>query len=230
MLTRLPFLFSRLGGAGPCLLGTLILLILQAGCGKTDLKNEPHKDSPVVQGKPIVRTSGSGNHSDPNVGTNARTGAPTAARTPRPAAEEWDAEGFLRLGFETLSAFKYEVYEYHVEGVAGRPMLKSDDVIPDWVRQHDGRKVTIRGFVLPLRTRKGRVTEFLLLRDQGTCCFGPQAQINHFIRVHLAKGTEFEQGLPYRVRGVIRVGETYVQGYLTGIYQLEAEVVERSTE
>ena len=81
------------------------------------------------------------------------------------------------------------------------------------------------GFLLPLRTRRGVVTEFLLLRDQGTCCFGAQAQINHFIRVNHPPGIKPGEPVPWKVSGTIRVGETYVQGYLTGIFQLDAELV-----
>ena len=38
-------------------------------------------------------------------------------------------------------------------------------------------------------------------------------------------GGEFEQGREYKVSGTLQVGEVYVQGYLTGIYDLEAEQV-----
>jgi hypothetical protein len=109
--------------------------------------------------------------------------------------------------------------------------LKSDDVIPTQVKAYDGKRVTVTGFVLPLRTKRGLVTEFLLLRDQGTCCFGAQAQINHFIRVKHSPGFTHGSPVPWKVSGTIRVGEIYIQGYLTGIYQMDAErVVESSKE
>jgi hypothetical protein len=139
--------------------------------------------------------------------------------------------GFLRMGFGKLSAFKYEIYEVYSEAHAGRPLLKSDDVIPDTVKAYDGRRVSIAGFVLPMRTKGGLVTEFLLLRDLGTCCFGPQAQINHFMRVKLSgPGFTADQTKPYRVWGTLHVGETYVRGYLTGIYTLDAEKVVEETQ
>jgi hypothetical protein len=92
------------------------------------------------------------------------------------------------------------------------------------VKPLDGQQVTVRGYVLSLRNRRGRISDFLLLRDQGTCCFGEKAQINHYIRV---KGRE---GIPHTanggeitVSGLLHVGETYVGGYLTGLYHLDLE-------
>jgi hypothetical protein len=135
-------------------------------------------------------------------------------------------DGFVQLGWDRLSGFKFDVYEFYSETNSGRAALKSDDTIPADVKSYDGRKVAITGFVLPLRIRRQLVTEFLLLRDQGTCCFGAQAQINHFIRVKLPGGFRYEAPMPVTVSGTLRVGESYVQGYLTGIYQMAAEQVQ----
>lgn len=133
------------------------------------------------------------------------------------------------LGWGILSGFKYELYEVYSETNSGRALLKSDDVIPPDVKAYDGDRVSITGFVLPLRIRSQRVTEFLLLRDQGACCFGPQAQINHFIRVKFPSGLRHEGVSPWTVTGTLHVGEMYTQGYLTGIYSLDAESVKLST-
>jgi len=131
-------------------------------------------------------------------------------------------DGFIRLGYDKLSGFKYDVYEVYSETNSGRALLQSDDVIPPQVKAYDGRPVTVTGFVLPLRTKRGLVTEFLLLRDQGICCFGARAQINHFIRVKYPPGFKHGAAVPWGVSGAIRVGEIYIQGYLTGIYQMDA--------
>jgi len=140
-------------------------------------------------------------------------------------------DGFIRLGFDKLSSFKYDVYEVYSETNSGRPLLKSDDAIPPRVKAYDEKRVTVTGFVLPLRSKRGLVTEFLLLRDQGACCFGPRAQINHFIRVKYPEGLRHGPPVPWKVSGTIQVREIYIQGYLTGIYQMDAErVIESSKE
>lgn len=136
-------------------------------------------------------------------------------------------EEFIRLGFDILSNFKYDHYEVPNDVDGGRPFTRSDDVIPAEVKAYDGKLVAITGFVMPLRLRKGLVTEFLLFRDQASCCFGDRAKMNHYIRVKVV-GEGFPPagtGSIYTVRGRLKVGVIHVQGYLTGIYELEATQV-----
>ena len=169
--------------------------------------------SPEVRGNPIASSSS----------TNAvqATNAPfIPADFSKPDRVE---DGLIQLGWDKLSGFKFDVYEVSSETNAGRALIKSDDSIPGPMKTYDGKRVSVTGFVLPLRTRKGVVSEFLLLRDQGICCFGAQAQINHFIRVKYPAGIRYGDPVPWKVSGTIRVGESYIQGYLTGIYQLEAQ-------
>lgn len=150
-------------------------------------------------------------------GTN-KVNTPTAPRM---------EDGYLRLSFDELSGFKYDTYEVLDEVNGGRPLTKSDDVIPPHVKAYDGRKVLVEGYIMPLRIKKGLVTEFLMFRDQAACCFGDKAKMNHYMRVKLA-GKGFEPGstMTHKVWGTIGVGEIYVQNYLTGIYQMTADRVE----
>ena len=56
--------------------------------------------------------------------------------------------------------------------------------------------------------------------------------MNHYIRVKMTNAGFPPPGtlVPYRASGRLRVGEIHVQGYLTGIYELEAtHVAERKT-
>jgi len=131
----------------------------------------------------------------------------------------------IQLSWDKLSGFKFDVYEVYSETNSGRALLKSDDTIPPQILAYDGKSVTVSGYILPLRVQRGLTKEFLLLRDQGTCCFGQRAQINHFIRVKLGAGVKAETGIPYQVSGKLRVGEIMIQGYLTGIYRLDASEV-----
>lgn len=203
-----------------------VALLASTSCRKPAETASPGPGDPI-RGEPIVSTNAPAPGRSPP--TNANAAAPMQYPELKPIPEVLE-DGYLRVGFDRLSAFKFDIYEYYSEGQAGRPLLKSDDTIPPLIRAYDGRKVSIRGFVLPLRLKQGRALEFLLLRDQGTCCFGPQAQINHFMRVRYPAGAEVEQGRVHRVRGTLHVGETYVQGYLTGIYHLDAEGVDRTSD
>lgn len=134
-------------------------------------------------------------------------------------------DGFLRAGFDVLSSFKYDTYEVYDEARGGRPLTKSDDVIPAHIKAYDGKQVVVKGFIMPLRLKKGLVTEFLLYRDQAACCFGKAAQMNHYMRVTVKNGFSPGSMVTHKVYGTLQVGEIYVQGYLTGIYQMTAEKV-----
>ena len=194
-------------------LAAAILALAWTGCGGD--APAPTTNATAPRGESILATTRS-----TNAGSLSST-TPPPAKSPAPTARSGD---FLTLSWDKLSGYKYDLYEVSSETNSGRPFLKSDDVIPPEVKRLDGRQVTVRGYVLSLRSRRGRISDFLLLRDQGTCCFGEKAQINHYIRV---KGRE---GIPHTanggeitVSGVLHVGETYVGGYLTGIYHLDLE-------
>ena len=202
--------------------GLLALALLASvtllGCGRSDDKEVSRPAPQPVRGTQIkgvtLPTNGSLGSS-----SNVLSAAEMAKLLARADVVE---NGFVRPGFDKLSAFKYELYEVYSETNAGRAMLHSNDTIPPEIKAYDGKRVVVTGYVLPMRTRRGVVTEFLLLRDQGTCCFGAQAQINHFIRVNYPPGIKPGDPVPWKVSGTIRVGEMYVQGYLTGIFQLDA--------
>ena len=208
-------------GEGECRLRRLgalastVMALTLSGCGGNAPAPTSNTNATVPRGESILATARS-----TNTGSPSSTTTPVP-KSPAPAARSGD---FLTLSWDKLSGYKYDLYEVSSETNSGRPFLKSDDTIPPEVKRLDGRQVTVRGYVLSLRNRRGRISDFLLLRDQGTCCFGEKAQINHYIRV---KGRE---GIPHTanggeitVSGVLHVGETYVGGYLTGIYHLDLE-------
>jgi len=156
---------------------------------------------------------------------SAGRGTNTTDATQAPQVED----GYLHLPFDVLSGFKYDTYEVLDEVHGGRPLTKSDDVIPPHIKAYGGRKVLVEGYIMPLRLRKGLVTEFLLFRDQAACCFGDKAKMNHYMRVKVSdKGFEPGSTTTYKVRGTLAVGEIYVQDYLTGIYQMSADRVEET--
>ena len=153
----------------------------------------------------------------------AGCGRDTAREGERPNGE------FVQLDFHLLSNFKYDTYEVLNDVDGGRPFTRSDDVIPPRIKSYDGKPVAIKGFIMPLRLRKGLVTEFLLFKDQAACCFGERAKMNHYVRVKV-KGNGFSPGATgetYIAFGRLKVGEILVQGYLTGIYEMEATKVAR---
>jgi hypothetical protein len=81
------------------------------------------------------------------------------------------------------------------------------NAIPPDAKALDGKKIFIKGYVYP-GMRKNGITQFLLVRDQGTCCFGGDPKITDRIQVSLSnpKGFTFSGAL-FKVAGTLRVTE-----------------------
>ena len=200
-------------------MAVMVMGVALTGCGGDAPPSTTNITAP--RGDSILATARS-----TNTGSSSST-PPPVSKSAAPATRSGD---FLALSWDKLSGYKYDLYEVASETNSGRALLKSDDVIPPEVKRLDGQQVTVRGYVLSLRTRRGRISDFLLLRDQGTCCFGEKAQINHYIRVKHREGIPHTaNGGEITVSGVLHVGETYVGGYLTGLYNLDLEKVDFDT-
>lgn len=143
------------------------------------------------------------------------------------AAEE--KKEFEVVDFGLLAAFNYVPpgYETMVPGApppAAADASKPKDQIPDFVRKLDAKKVAVTGFMLPTKFKDGKVTEFLLMKDQSGCCFGAMPRINEWIIVKMTQGgIPPLMDVPLTLVGSLKVGEVFEEGYLSGIYQLNGE-------
>lgn len=139
------------------------------------------------------------------------------------AAETAPADG-EKVGFELLAAFNYTPPGYEPAGSATPTEGQPKAQIPDYVRELDGKKISITGFMLPTKFKDGKVTEFLLMKDQSGCCFGAMPRINEWIIVKMTNGgVPPLMDMPLTFLGKLKVGEVFEEGYLAGIYQLDGE-------
>jgi hypothetical protein len=154
----------------------------------------------------------------------------TASTTPAQARASSEADsktdGYLDVGFDKLGAFKFEVTDEMVAGVAD-PVTTSNRIseqIPPEIKALNERQVAVRGFMLPLYVRHAHVTEFLLLRNQTMCCYGITPKMNEWIVVHApGKGVRSVMDRTITVYGTLRVGESRENNALVGIYQLAGD-------
>jgi hypothetical protein len=105
--------------------------------------------------------------------------------------------------------------------------LVSEDAIPSRIQSLDGCRAAVSGYVMPIRMQARGVTEFLLVRDQLSCCFGLSPLMNHWIHVTVPRG-EFRPRIfqAAMVVGTLHVGEQRKDGSIVSIYRLEGERVE----
>lgn len=71
------------------------------------------------------------------------------------------------------------------------PMKKGEkfkrSMLTKKIEDLDGKRVRIRGYILPSFQQKG-IKQFILVRDNMECCFGPGAALYDCIVVEMAKG------------------------------------------
>lgn len=139
------------------------------------------------------------------------------------AAEPAKEAGYEAVGFDRLASYEYKAPDYDAAAKPDTPPPKSDQ-IPAKIKELDQRKVTVTGFMLPVKMEAGLVKEFLLVKDAMMCCYGVMPKLNEWVIVKMAgKGVKPLMDVPIAMEGKLRVGEMYENGYLTGLYLLEGD-------
>ncbi|NDC63163.1 MAG: DUF3299 domain-containing protein [Planctomycetia bacterium] len=103
----------------------------------------------------------------------------------------------------------------------------SRDLVPGRVVALDGQLVRIRGYILPSFQQSG-LTQFVLVRDNQECCFGPGAALHDCVVVRMRPGRSTNFSIrPVAVAGVFRLEELRGPGGKhLAIYAMEGEAVE----
>lgn len=94
-------------------------------------------------------------------------------------------------------------------------------VCPQSVRQADGKKVKITGFMYPLQ-EAANLKVFCLLRSTQTCCYGPRPQYNQYVFVEMREPAKFERLAPVVVEGKFVIDPRPDEGY---IYRMEGQSI-----
>jgi len=99
--------------------------------------------------------------------------------------------------------------------------------LPQRILGLDGQRVAVEGFMIPTRRESRRVRDFLLVRNQASCCFGLPPRAGEVVEVHMA-GVPADSLMDRTVTvvGRLQVHEHWTGGYLESIYQMEGEQVD----
>lgn len=162
--------------------------------------------------------------------------APVAPDEPADEEEEFiqtNDQSYLSVGFDRLASFRFETTDDILEATGDPEEIaaRTDAMIPETIRALDTKSIALKGYMLPLKVEQGRVTEFLLMRDQSMCCYGTVPEINEWVSVVATNG-----GLkpvidePVTVFGKLHVGEMRENGYLVGIYRMDGESLASALE
>jgi hypothetical protein len=115
-------------------------------------------------------------------------------------------------------------YDLKFEISVGQPFLRS--MLGQKIERLDGAVIRIRGFMYPHVQQKG-ITQFILVRDNEECCFGPKAALYDCISVDMVPGKSTSYTLrPIAVQGRFEIREYKgPDGKHLAIYRLVAEEV-----
>jgi len=156
-------------------------------------------------------------------------------------SDELTGRGLARAGLVLSLVFgvvgpSWLAYEFATEVPRGYARVSYAELQPDpaQVGQQvppgamdlEGKKIFIKGFIYPGREKDG-IRQFLLVRDQGDCCFGGNPKLTDRIQVTLEDPLrlKFESRL-HKVGGTFHVApaNTAVSGAKGGVfYHLEAD-------
>jgi len=199
-------------------IGVLAVLMAATGPGARAAYKAPPRGQPI---RPVAAALPEA--APKPAATNAAPATAPAAAGPSAIAA---------IGFDVLSTFKYEVPEDAAAGAkpsasASASAPDPDAQIPANVKSFNGRRIALKGFMLPLKVEGGLVTELLLMRDQSMCCFGTVPKINEWVAVKMTGGgvkPVMDQAVT--LSGTIKIGAMRENGYLVGIYQMDGERME----
>jgi len=140
-------------------------------------------------------------------------------------------EGYVQAGFDKLSGFParvvYDLVNSNSPAMSYVPRLATP--VPDDIRGLDGKKIAVGGFMLPLKMEEGRVTEFILLKNQAMCCYGRPPNVNEWVHVKMSKGIKPSMDETITILGILHVSEYKENSQMLGLYRLDGEKVETAS-
>ena len=142
------------------------------------------------------------------------------------------------------SARKVEVFikskEFRTEGHEGAIRVSYDDIdllkvlnmepvtpnapqlMPKWLKELDGKRIRIRGFMFPTYSETG-LRGFALARDNQICCFVRKPKIYDVFEVAMRKGktTDYIPNRPFDLVGVFHIRPEVEDGELFQLYLID---------
>lgn len=175
------------------------ILSLVAGLG-IGCSSEPKPDAlPAI---PAVAAQASQSNPKPKLLPGARTRVLEAA-----GDRDYD---------KTFDDLRFEIE-------VGAPFKRQ--MLPESIEAMDGKDIRIRGFIFPTWQKRG-IKQFVLVRDNQECCFGPGAALFDCILVDMNQGQSAEYTIrPVAVKGKFEIEEVVIDGKHWAIYHIAGDEV-----
>ncbi|MEC8337048.1 MAG: DUF3299 domain-containing protein [Planctomycetota bacterium] len=137
-----------------------------------------------------------------------------SARPLFPIAQKSKSSKTQAISFDDIK------FEMKIDDPFDRSMLTKK------ITEYDGQKIKIRGYILPSFKQDG-LTQFVLVRDNLECCFGPGAALYDCVMVEMQAGKSASYSVrPVTVEGGFKITEWKdYDGVIRAIYHLDGDVV-----
>ncbi len=154
----------------------------------------------------------------------ARPAVP-ASPPPQPAAADGASRAPVAAPVSAGRPREITFDDIKLEMQKGDPFTR--DLLPARVTALERQPVRIRGYILPSFQQTG-LTQFVLVRDNQECCFGPGAALHDCVVVRMRPGRTASFSIrPVAVAGTFRVDELRgPDGKHLAIYALDGDAVE----
>jgi hypothetical protein len=163
-----------------------------------------------------------------------------------------DVAGYLSISFSKLTGFNYRTDDGHQDPAppsktnatqtipteinptktdppkpSNTQQLKGDDQIPKDIKQLNGKKVAITGYMYAIDFNAGKTNEFMLLEVIPSCFFCKTPQVNQWIEVTTLDGKRLPAITdgPVVIAGTLEVGAQKIDGVVSSIYRMRIESV-----
>ncbi|MDB4680212.1 MAG: DUF3299 domain-containing protein [Planctomycetaceae bacterium] len=134
----------------------------------------------------------------------------------------YDYQTEVPAGFERIS-FSNDIAEkgFSYEKGKGSWAIHAD------VEKLDGQQIFLKGFMYPTRLKEG-ITEFILAKDNGECCFGGEPKVTDMILIKLDKPLKVDfTDKRVSIAGEFQTNRNQSEG-LTQVYEMKASYFEIS--
>ena len=155
-------------------------------------------------------------------GGSSTVATPAAAPPPTAQASAADPNAVPRRPSAAPREISFDDIKLEME--KGAPFTR--DLLPTRVTSLTGTAIRIRGYILPSFQQTG-LTQFVLVRDNQECCFGPGAALHDCVVVRMRPGKTADFSIrPVAVAGTFKIDELRApDGSHLAIYALDGDEV-----
>ncbi len=148
--------------------------------------------------------------------------------------EKMDAYYYREMSFEHLNDFEYippggARVDYLTPPVPEDGGLPFKERFPGRIRDLDGQRIAIPGFLMPLDGRPDAMTSFALVRSMAICCYGVAPKVTEWIMVEARpeQKLRYYKNVPVLLRGVLKYNEVVEEGWVISLLEMKADELER---